>query len=260
MNLMKNQSLLLCIFILSFSLITYIYIKNQNNENFDNSNLSNFDDGQIPNITIKTAVNSQISDFNTTLNKYALINPFITVDSNGALCDVTTTPNLNFCKIDSSSNNNDPTCLVHGLHSSCNKLFSDGYLNNVSNMDLNSLTNGMQANIINACTLLIKDINDRKTTIDNTLNKILDKIELKNQQDFISNNTADTINSKKLILQNTTDKFEKLENEVFINQYNFQNYLIQNNNNNKKITLYRNIVYGLVIAIIVIGIFLYFVS
>ena len=68
------------------------------------------------------------------------------------------------------------------------------------------------------------------------------------------------INSKKIILENTTNDFEKNENDVFINQYNFQNYLIQNNNNNKKITLYRNILYGLFIAIIVVGIFLYFVS
>ena len=105
-----------------------------------------------------------------------------------------------------------------------------------------------------------QDINDRRKSIDNTLSIILSKIELQNQQEFVVNNTADTIDSKKTILQNTTDDFEKLENDVFINQYNFQNYLIQNNNNNKKIALYRSILYGLVIAIIVTGIFLYFVS
>ena len=268
MTIIKNQLLLLlCIFIIFISLIIYFYInKKKNNENFVNSNvinfsLSDFNDDQAPDvIQLQTAINNQLGDFNTKINRYSVINPFITVNSDGKLCDTSTQTNLNFCEIHSSSGNNEPTCLINGLPSSCNKLFSDGYINTISNMDLNSLTNGTHSTIISKSALLINDINDRRKSIDNTLSIILSKIELQNQQEFVVNNTADTIDSKKTILQNTTDDFEKLENDVFINQYNFQNYLIQNNNNNKKIALYRSILYGLVIAIIVTGIFLYFVS
>ena len=262
MNLIKNQLLLLCIFIIFTSLITYIYIKkkNQNHENFTTSNLTAFTDAQIPNLQIKTTINSNISDFNSKLNRYSLINPFITVDSNGKLCDTSTTTDLNFCKINSTSSNNEPTCLVNMSPSSCNKLFSDGYINTYSSIDLNGLANSCQSKIITESALLIQDINNRSSTIDTTLNAILDKLDIKKQHTSMLSNYADTINSKKIILENTTNDFEKNENDVFINQYNFQNYLIQNNNNNKKIALYRNILYGLVIAIIVVGIFLYFVS
>jgi hypothetical protein len=260
MNIIKNQILILCIFIICIGLITYFYIKNKNYENFDNSNLTEFDDVQIPNLKVKTAINSQLIDFNTIINKYSQINPFITATSDGKLCDSSSTLTPNFCEINSSSGSNNPTCLLNGLSASCSKLFSDGYLNNISNIDLNSLTSSTQSNIISASTLLIEDINDKNATINDILDKILAKLELQSQQKFIKNNTADTINNKKIILKNTTNEFEKLENDVFINQYNFQNYLTQNNNNNKKIALYRNILYGLVIAIIVVGIFLYFVS
>jgi hypothetical protein len=262
MNLIKNQLLLLCIFIIFTSLITYIYIKkqNQNHENFTTSNLAAFTDSQIPNLKIKTTINSNINDFNSTLNKYSLINPFITVDSNGKLCDASTTTDLNFCETRGASSNNQPTCLVDKSLSSCSKLFSDGYINTQSNIDLNSLATGISSTIISASALLIQDINSRNTAIDTILNSILDKLDIKEKHLSIISNYADTINSKTTILKNTTDDFEKNENDVFINQYNFQNYLIQNNNNNKKIALYRNILYGLLITIIVVGIFLYFVS
>ena len=260
MNIIKNQLLILCIFIICISLITYFYIKNKNYENFSSSNLSDFNDDQIPNLTLKTALNSQIIDFNTTLNRYLQVNPFITVNDDGTLCDSSSILNLNFCQIDESSGTNGPSCLVNGVDSSCNKLFSDGYIKNKSEIDLTSLSSSIQSTIISASRLLIQDINDRTTIINNTLNIILDKLDLQSQQEFIISNTKDNINNKETILQNTTKDFEKLENDVYINQYNFQNYLTQNNNNNKKINLYRNILYGLIISIIVVGIFLYFVS
>jgi len=258
MNIIKNQLLILCIFIICISLITYFYIKNKNYENFSDSNLNIFNDDQISNLTLKTAINSHVSDFNEIVNKYSEINPFITVNNNGTLCDQPL--ESNFCQIDTLTGGTIPTCSVMGVPSSCSKLFSDNYINTASTVDLNSLIDSTQSKIISESNLLIQDITDRNANIDDTLSMIINKIDLKSQQDFVSHNTSDAINNKKIILKKTTENFEKLENDVFINQYNFQNYLTQNNNNNKKIALYRNILYGLVIAIIVVGIFLYFVS
>ena len=266
MNTLENQILLFFIFILCISLITYYYVKRQNIKNFENfensnlSNLSNFDNNEIQITLIKTAVNKSISDynFNSIINRYSIINPSIIVDNNGKLCDLTTSKNI--CEIDNSIGNNDPQCLVNGINSSCNKIFIDDVINNYTNIDLNSLISVLHSNILSATKLLNEEIQYRSAGIDDTLNLILNKQDLINQQIFTIAKNDDNLISKKNDLQSTTEDFKKNENDVFINQYNFQNFLIQNNNNNKTITLYRNILYGLIITIIIVGIFLYFVS
>lgn len=268
MNEIENQILLFFIFILCISLITYYYINyikiqnNKNIENFENSNLNNFDTDEIPNLSIKAAVNKTISDynFNSIINKYSNIDPAITVDNNGKLCDMSTSTNLNSCKKDNSLGNNDPQCLVNGINSSCSKLFIDDVINNSSNVDLNILTSALHSKILSETEFLSEDINNRSASIDDTLNLILNKQDLINQQVFTISKNNDNLISKKNDLQSTTEDFKKNENDVFINQYNFQNFLIQNNNNNKTIALYRNIFYGLIITIIILGIFLYFIS
>ena len=73
-------------------------------------------------------------------------------------------------------------------------------------------------------------------------------------------NNNDNLNDKKNKVNNINKDFEKKENDVYINQYNFKNFLIKNDINNNKLNLYRSILNGLIIALIVIGILLYFVS
>jgi cbb3-type cytochrome oxidase subunit 3 len=258
MNEIENQILLLFIFIFFIGLITYYYDKRQNIENFYDSNLTIFSNSDIPDVSIKTAINSEIINYNGIINRYSKINPSINVDNNGKLCDSTSSVNL--CEINSSSSNKSQQCLVNGISSSCSKLFSDGVINNSTTVDLSSLISGLQSKIISESKLLIDDITYRKSTIDDTLQLLLNKQDLINQQIFTKTVNDDILISKKGELQTTSQEFEKNENDVFINQYNFKNFLTQNNNNNKTITLYRNILYGLIITIIIVGIFLYFVS
>jgi len=121
----------------------------------------------------------------------------------------------------------------------------------------------MQTDVISklvTATTLITDITNRSSYIDSFLDTMLDKLNLQAHQDFIILKNNNIINDKKIKVQQTTAEFEKNENDVFINKYNFQNFIIQNDNNNKKITLYRKILYGLVITIIIFGIFLFMVS
>lgn len=269
MNTTENQILLLLIFILCIGLITYYCDKRENIENFYDSNLSIFSDSDIPNVSIKTSINSQIVDYNRIMNRYSKINPAINADNNGKLCDTSGSSNL--CEIKTGLPNtglpnatasaiNYPQCAVNGINSSCSKLFIDGYINNNSTIDLNSFINSLQSKIISESKLLIEDITYRNATINDTLHLLLNKQDLINQQSFTKSINDDILSSKKNELESTTKNFEKNENDVIINQYNFKNFLTQNNNNNKTIALYRNILYGLIITIIVVGIFLYFVS
>ena len=192
MNTTENQILLLLIFILCIGLITYYCDKRENIENFYDSNLSIFSDTDIPDAPIKTAVNSQIVDYNRIINKYSKINPSINVDNNGKFCD--SSSSLNLCEIRTglpntpipntglpnatASSNNYPQCIVNGINSSCSKLFIDGYINNNSTIDLNSFISGLQSKIISESKLLIEDIKYRKSTIDDTLHLLLNKQDL----------------------------------------------------------------------------------
>ena len=259
MDILKDQLLLLCIFIICIGLITYCYVKSQSNERFENISINPFNNNEISNLTLKDELNTMLTPFITTLNKYSKIDPNITVNNNGVLCDISTTSVKNSCKVDTTNSNN-YLCLVNNTPSSCNNLFSDGTINNNTNINLNTLTDNMRSTIIRNSSDLITDINNRSSYIDSFLDTMLDKLNLQAHQDFIILKNNNIINDKKIKVQQTTAEFEKNENDVFINKYNFQNFLIQNDNNNKKITLYRKILYGLVVAIIVVGIFLYMVS
>ena len=83
---------------------------------------------------------------------------------------------------------------------------------------------------------------------------------MKNQQEEFIRNNNNNLNDKKESLISTTKDYEKNENDVFINQYNFKNYLIQNEINNDKLTFYRNIMYGFIITIIIVLVMFFFVS
>jgi len=253
MNIINNQLLLFSIFLLCIILITYLHLKNQNNEKFENNNLDVFNDNEITNNTLKIAINSQLDNFNSIINKYSKLDPNITVDNNGILCD-----NSLPCKKDSKSN--DRQCLVNNSSSSCSSFFSDGQINSFTNLDIQSLNNSLRTNIINNSSTIITSANAKQAVLDNIINIIVAKLDLiKNQEDIILHNN-DSLNDKKNKVKNINKDFEKNENDVNINQYNFKNFLIKNDINNNKISLYRSILYGLIIAIIVTGILLYFIS
>ena len=256
MNLIQKQIILCCLFIICIGVITYFHIKNKNNELFTND-IVQFTKSDITDTEIQTLFNTEILKYNNILKKYIKIDPAINANNDGKLCDTNITNTSNNCKV---TNNSEPQCLVNESLSSCNNFFIDGIINSFTSIDLTTINNYLHTNIIRNSANIITDINNKKTEIDNILFKIIDKKQLKNQQDnFILINNNDLIDKQHNLNKTTTD-FETNENDVFINQYNFKNYLSQNNVNTNKLSLYKSIMYGLIITIIITLIILFFVS
>ena len=108
--------------------------------------------------------------------------------------------------------------------------------------------------------ILINNINTKNKNIDNILNLLLQQLDLEKQQQYFIKYNKGNIDDKTKLVNNTSQKFEKNENDINVNQINFSNFLEKNKNNDKKINLYYNILIYLIIAIIIIGIFNILVS
>ena len=72
MNLIQNQLILCCLFIICIGVITYFHIKNKNNELFTSDNIVQFTDTDISNLQIKQLFNNEVLNYNTILNKISL--------------------------------------------------------------------------------------------------------------------------------------------------------------------------------------------
>jgi hypothetical protein len=291
MGIIINQQIkIFILFILCISLITCLYNKyykydkydkyelftndkfqdtsNINNTNSTDSTIAIFSDSEISNLTVKNAINNKISSLKSIFNKYHILDPGITINNNGLTCESwenynmdnknntnTNNTQLNNCKIVEGSESNDPQCLVDNVLTSCSSFYSDGYINNLSSIDINEISNNMRVNIIRNSRQLITDINKFSSDIDTLLNSLNENLDLEQQQlQFIKYNKSN-IDDKKNLLNKTTKDFEKNENKININKINFTNFLEKNNNNDSKLNLYYKIILGLIVTIIIIGIF-----
>ena len=289
MGITNNQIKIIVIFLICIGIITILYIKydsygnsiygNSIYENFqdskttDSNKITSFNDSEIPNLIAKNNINNQISTLETIFNKYAILDPAISVNNNGLTCsnwsnyniddttDTTdTSDTTNNCKIVQGSESNDPQCLVNNVLTSCNNFYKDGYINKLSSINIKNMQNIMRNNIIRNSKLLINNINTKNKNIDNILNLLLQQLDLEKQQQYFIKYNKGNIDDKTKLVNNTSQKFEKNENDINVNQINFSNFLEKNKNNDKKINLYYNILIYLIIAIIIIGIFNILVS
>jgi len=216
-----------------------------------------FDDSEIPNISTKNSINKQLPSINSLFNKYSILDPAININNNGVLCDDITS---NTCKLLDNSNTSFPQCISNNIMTSCSNFFSDGYINKQTNIDVASLTKQTRDNIIRNSKELISNLDKKNKQITFFLDTLIDKIKLNEQQlSFIKYNTS-SIDDKKKLVNKSTEEYEKNENNININQVNFSNFLLKNNNNTNKINFYYNIMIGIIITIVIIGIFNIFVS
>ena len=262
MILSREHILFYFIFILCISLITFYYIKNYNSniyENFyfetNNTNyLNQFNDSEISNIKLKNEINNNLNSITTILNKYSVLDPAININNTGNICDNTL---LNNCKIKDPNNTTDYTCLNNGIDASCSNYF-DNTIKKLINIDISSLRT--RDNIILHSLQLIKNIKNQNNEIKLILDSLLDKINIKDQQKMFINYNIANLNDKKTLVNKTTEIYEKNENDININEINFKNFVSKNNNNISKINLYYKILIGIIITIIIIGVFNLFIS
>ena len=258
MILTKQHILLFFIFIICIGLITCLYIRTKNNELFTNEDFDNsvsgeiqiFTDTEISNVTSKNAINKQLQEMHTIFNKYASIDPSISINNNGVLCDNNTT-----CKLVTDDNSQGYFCLNNNVSTSCGNFFNDGYINKQSIIDLPTLLTNTRNKIITNIEQLDNTIATQSNDLNFNLNKLLSVFELENQQIFFIDYNINNLNDKSNLVNKTSEEFEKNESDINVNQVNFTNFIKKNNNYNTKIDFYYKIIIGLIITIIVVGIF-----
>ena len=194
-----------------------------------------FSNDQISNTSMLNAINEMLSSLDTTLNRFSVIDPAISINNSNILCDNWDTYNnnefassSNTCKIVQGSESNKPQCLNNNILTSCSNFFQDGTINNYSTIDTQTLKTNTKQKILKDSKELTVYINTQSAVIDSVLNLLIGKIDLeKKQMDFIKYNTANLDDKQKLI-DKTTKEFEKNENEVNINKINFSRILASN--------------------------------
>ena len=144
--------------------------------------------------------------------------------------------------------------------SSCSFFFSDGYINSLTKIDINTIKDIIRNNIIRECSELIKDIDKRSSDIDTSLDILFDKINLEKEQNTFIDYNKFNIEDKSKLVNKTAEDFEKNENDINVKQTNFSNFLEKNKNNDKKNKLYYNIIIGLIVTIVIFGIFNIFIT
>jgi len=266
MGSIKDHMTIYSIFIIAIVLCIIYYKKYIQNdtEHFNDGTYTGkteFNNDQISNTSMLNAINEMMKALDIVFNRFSVIDPAISINNNETICDNWNTYNnnefassLNTCKIIEGSESNQPQCLNNNILTSCSNFFQDGTINKYSNIDIQTLKTNTMDKILADCKDLIIHIATQSAVIDSVLNLLIGKLDLEKQQmGFIKYNTANLDDKQKLI-DKTTKEFEKDENEVNINKVNFSRILASNSSNDAKSSLYYNIIVGLLITIIVLGV------
>jgi len=287
MNLNNNQILLFISFFICIGLITCYYkninyniekfsvtISNPvnsrtNNEKTSKSTFSNpdstsvdnpitiFTDSDISDITVKNTANSYLLALNNILNRYSQIDPALNVTNNGVLCDNILNNN---CSIVEGSQSNDPQCLINNVLTSCSSFYNDGTINQYSNIDVSQLQSTTRNKMLFDCNNIYNTLSKQDIEINNKLNNLTDKLDLLSQQKFFIKYNINNLNDKQQIIDKDKKEFDKRESDLNINKINFSYNLSENNSSDTNLTLYYNIILGLIIVIIIVGILNLFFS
>jgi hypothetical protein len=263
MKLTSSQILVYIIFIICIVLISYYYTNQYKygtegfgseedliqdiNTNLERLNIT--DDG------IKTSILNYIKTFASFLDTYKKIEVPITVNNNG-ICSDWGSYNNNQYK--NQKNNcikieNDIKCLSNNSLASCSNYYNDGIINNLSNINVQTILDTVKYNIFTELNGINADINRKNDEIKKVLDDLILKTNLENQQKFFIDYNIKNIEDKKYLLNKNSIDFEKSQNEVNINKIEFQQNIILNKLSNNRMNLYYDIITWIILLLIIIG-------
>jgi hypothetical protein len=144
--------------------------------------------------------------------------------------------------------------------SSCNNLFKNGIIENNNEIKTDNMydvaVNKMKSGISH-----IESLSDAKNT--ELSEKIENASKYKNirlQQTSLINKNSIGLEDKRKIFTNKTNELENRQNQIELNQEKFNLFMDNNNKLTSRLALYKKIVIGLIITIIVVLILNYLIS
>jgi len=218
---------------------------------------------QLANITdpsSRQVLENQLIALKQLLDRYTTLDIPITVNDNGKLCSSWGSykngeyynESNNFLIID---NSNSYKCLDdNGIPNSCNKLYTDNYINNWSKLNYNTLLDITVNGLISNVAIINSQINKMNQEADNIINKYADMNSLQMQQLDIISNIKTNMEDKKRIMEENKQKLSEKQNDTNLNQNNFSKFMEDLNNKESWNSIYYRVIIGLIITIIVLGI------
>ena len=285
MKLTSSQIVLYIIFIICILLIGYYYSDINNTDGFldttptepqqptatpnatssspapTNLEIQNYINNiDIQDIPSKNKIIDYLSSLYNTLEKYKNIDPTITINNNGYICENWDMYNNGKYKSDNNScikidNKGSPKCLELNNPVSCSKYYSDGKIDKLTNINIKDIIDSAKYNIILELGNIKEDFNKKEIEINKLVNELISKRNLENSQLYFIDNNNSNLDDKKQIYEQNNKDFTILENDVNMNQIHFKKSLSQSRIMSVDKDKYFNYIIWLIILLCVVGLF-----
>ncbi len=215
----------------------------------------------ITDTKLKNALEQQFRNIQATLARYSTLDTPIIMNDSGQICNMwgnyaggKYSPNQNECV--SIDNSGLLQCLDNSsTPSRCTKLLEDGYINNRNTIDYKLLLKPIINSVIQKIPVTNANIEDMNKNADTIINSYVDRSFIQSHQQEIINNNNQNIDDKRKIIDSGKEELSKKQNETNINQNNFSLFRTQISDSDSTSNLYYKIIIGLIICILIIGIF-----
>lgn len=260
LNYKNYNIIILIVFTVAIVLfINYDLLFMKKIENFELENeLTNNKTEEFTNNSGNYLVNQRRDKLMLLLNKFKRLEIPIYIDDLGVVCkDWKNDPKKRFpnkgnkCQII-----NDDTYCVNskGTLNTCNKLYNEN-IRKMSQVDVNSIVIPAFNKLKIEFRKIDKEIGKKQIDLDDTLNRLISKKNIIEQQKFFIKQNTTQINESKNISKDISDKYDKFNNTYHISKMESTNLkqLIENQNDeNDKIL---KIIYGVLIIVIILVVF-----
>jgi hypothetical protein len=214
----------------------------------------------IADSTIKDTLQTQLTNLQIMLNRYATLDIPIVMNDAGQVCSMwgdyasgQYRQQQNQCL--ALDNTNILKCLdPTGTPNTCGNILSDGYINSKNTINYQQLLDSATGTIINAIPNITTQIDNMSQNANTIITSLADRSSILLQQQDIIHNYNENIAYKNKIMNDNNEKLTKKQNETNINQNNFSSFMNNITSADSNTNTYYKIIIGLIILITIMGI------
>lgn len=260
---MNNEQVKILLFfiilIILILLITFFYRGCNSQESF--ADLSNDQDGQdnpdVPDVS--TEFKNEYNTFKNYLNRFSNIDIPVTLNNTGAICSDwgdyeggKYAADGNRCLV--LPGKSIRQCLIGNKTTSCANYYRSGSIDDFNALEIDNIYDVFMSRVNAKSELIMKKLNNKVTEIDKYLDTLIDKKNIENQQAYFIDYNDLNVQDKKKYLDKTTTDFNKLDNDIMVNQVNFSNTVEKNKKEEKENNFYYNVMKYIFYTILVVAI------
>jgi len=209
----------------------------------------------------------RLKPLKTYLAKYANLNIPISFDDDSNICNTWGTyknkkyiANDNACTIVDNTGTRKCLTKLDNTLASCDKIYVNGTLNTANTINIDNIYNIAYNNMITKYKKLINTISSASADLDIKVVNSSQYTDLANAQSTLINNNIVGLTDKKQNYNTNLDILQSKMDKVNIERINYQQFLQNKANTDARIILYKKIVLGLIITLLVLFGLIYIMS